>query len=127
MRATRSPGVAVSIYVFIGPTISRDDAMRVLGAEYLPPVRAGDVARLTANGKPSAVGIVDGYFHHVPSVWHKEILHALRLGIPVYGASSMGALRAAELSAFGMIGVGEIFEAYESGRWTDDDEVAVSH
>jgi hypothetical protein len=48
-------------------------------------------------------------------------------GIHVFGASSMGALRAAELAAFGMVGVGEIFEAYRDGVIEDDDEVAVVH
>ena len=85
-------------------------------------------------GTPDAIGIVDGYFAHVPSVWHKEILHALSAGIPVYGAASMGALRAAELAQFGMVGVGRIFEAYRDGvlepfaePFEDDDEVAVLH
>ena len=44
-----------------------------------------------------------------------------------FGASSMGALRAAELHTFGMRGVGEIFERYRDGVLEDDDEVAVSH
>jgi hypothetical protein len=39
----------------------------------------------------------------------------------------MGALRAAELAAFGMVGVGAIFEAYHDGVIEDDDEVAVVH
>jgi hypothetical protein len=39
----------------------------------------------------------------------------------------MGALRAAELSRFGMKGVGEIFKAYDTGELEDDDEVAVAH
>ena len=47
----------------------------------------------------------------------------------------MGALRAAKLSPFGMVGVGRIFEAYRSGvlepygdvLFEDDDEVAVIH
>lgn len=39
----------------------------------------------------------------------------------------MGALRAAELEAFGMIGVGQIFEKYRSQEFMDDDEVAVTH
>jgi hypothetical protein len=46
----------------------------------------------------------------------------------------MGALRAAELSVYGMRGVGRVFEAYRDGRWPgfddvleDDDEVAVTH
>jgi hypothetical protein len=48
-------------------------------------------------------------------------------GIHVYGSASMGALRAVELAAFGMEGVGAIFEAYRDGRLEDDDEVAVAH
>ena len=55
------------------------------------------------------------------------MLWALTQGIHVYGAASMGALRAAELAAFGMVGVGKIFEAYRDGVIEDDDEVAVLH
>jgi hypothetical protein len=39
----------------------------------------------------------------------------------------MGALRAAELAAFGMVGVGQIFEWYRDGVLEDDDDVAVAH
>jgi len=45
----------------------------------------------------------------------------------VFGSASMGALRAVELEAFGMEGVGAVFEAFRSGELEDDDEVAVSH
>ena len=62
------------------------------------------------------------------------IAWALEQGRTVAGAASMGALRAAELAQFGMIGVGRIFEAYATGRFDpftepfeDDDEVAVLH
>ena len=78
--------------------------------------------------------LIDGYFEQVPSVWHKEILWALSHGRIVAGAASMGALRAAELDQFGMIGVGRIYEAYATGTFDpfedafeDDDEVAVLH
>jgi len=79
--------------------------------------------------------IIDGYFNQVPAVWHKEILWALAQGIQVFGAASMGALRAAELDEFGMQGVGVIYEAYRNGVYPpyhdqpfeDDDEVAVIH
>lgn len=116
----------MSVYVFLGPTLPRDDAAELLDAVYLPPVAQGDVARIVGE-RPDAIAIVDGYFENVPSVWHKEILYALSQRIPVYGASSMGALRAAELHPFGMIGVGAVFEAYRDGRLEDDDEVAVIH
>lgn len=114
------------VYVFLGPTLPREDAARELDAIYLPPVAQGDVLRLCAE-KPAAIGIIDGFFESVPSVWHKEILYAIHAGIPVFGASSMGALRAAELYPFGMVGVGAIFEAFRDGRLEDDDEVAVIH
>jgi len=114
------------IYLFAGPTISADDVPASAGCTVLPPVSLGDVYRLVEQ-KPRAIGIIDGYFERTPAVSHKEILWALAQGIHVYGAASMGALRAAELAAFGMVGVGKIFAAYRDGVLEDDDEVAVAH
>jgi hypothetical protein len=73
------------------------------------------------------IGLVDGVFGNVPSVWHKEILFALSHGVAVYGSSSMGALRAAELHLYGMRGVGEIFRLYRNSTFLDDDEVCLIH
>ncbi|AGT10949.1 TfuA-like protein [Paracoccus aminophilus] len=115
------------IVIFLGPTLPVAEARRILAADYLPPCRMGDIYRVTRDLAPAAIGIVDGYFESTPAIWHKEILHALSQGIPVFGASSMGALRAAELAAFGMEGVGQIFADFAAGRLTDDDEVAVAH
>jgi hypothetical protein len=112
--------------VFLGPTLPHDIALRILAAEYLPPVQLGDVWRISQE-RPPAIGIIDGYFDRVPAVRHKEILYALSLGIRVYGCSSIGALRAAELSAFGMVAVGDIATAYLSGDLRCDDEVALLH
>jgi len=114
------------VIVFLGPTLSHDDARDVLDAEYRPPAAHGDVLR-AALRRPRAIGLVDGVFERVPAVWHKEILFALSEGVHVYGAASMGALRAAELDAFGMRGVGTVFRAYAEGVLEDDDEVAVAH
>jgi hypothetical protein len=106
----------MTAHVFIGPTLAAEEARAIWpDAVYMPPVRQGDVYRVVTRLRPDAIGIVDGYFAHVPSVWHKEILYALAEGIPVYGSASMGALRAAELAQFGMVGVGAIFEAYRTG------------
>ncbi len=113
-------------YVFTGPTLARSQHAEPEGIAFLPPAAQGDVYR-AALGKPVAIGIVDGYFEGQASIWHKEILWAMTEGIHVFGSASMGALRAAELSAFGMRGVGSIFEAYRDGRLEDDDEVAVLH
>lgn len=116
----------MTIVVFTGPTLPPSEAAKELQATYLPPVSEGDVYR-AALQKPRAIGIIDGYFENVPSVWHKEILYAMSRGVHVFGASSMGALRAAELAAFGMEGVGAVFQAYHDGHLEDDDEVAVTH
>ncbi len=48
-------------------------------------------------------------------------------GIHVYGAASIGALRAAELAPFGMQGIGRVYEDFRDGVLQDDDEVAVLH
>ena len=114
------------IVIFAGPTISSAEARLHLDAVYLPPVSQGDLYR-TALARSRAIGVIDGYFERVPAVWHKEILWAMEQGIHVYGSSSLGALRAAELHTFGMVGVGRIFEAFRDGLLEDDDEVALVH
>jgi hypothetical protein len=114
------------VFVFLGPTLPITEARQFLEATYLPPVSMGDVFGLV-DRQPAAIAIIDGLFEQTPAVWHKEILFALSQGIRVFGASSMGALRAAELHAFGMEGVGEIFESFRDEILEDDDEVAVVH
>lgn len=116
----------MTICIFTGPTLSPRDASSILDADYRPPAAHGDVFRAAKQG-PVAIGIIDGYFQNIPSVWHKEILWAMAEGIHVFGSASMGALRAAELHVFGMVGVGSIFADYADGVLNDDDEVAVIH
>jgi hypothetical protein len=116
----------MTIVVFVGPTLPAEEITARGDIVCLPPVAQGDVYRATQR-RPRAIGIIDGYFSGAPSVWHKEILWAISRGIPVFGSASMGALRAAELHAFGMRGVGRIFEAFRDGELEDDDEVAVVH
>jgi hypothetical protein len=119
--------------VFVGPTLRPEELPGSPDLVVLPPVAQGDLYR-AAQRRPRAIGIIDGYFDGVLSVWHKEILWAMADGIHVFGSASMGALRAAELHAFGMQGVGQVFSAYcagtlppYDGRFEDDDEVAVIH
>ena len=45
----------------------------------------------------------------------------------MFGAASMGALRAVELEAYGMHGSGWVFDAFRAGALEDDEEVAVLH
>lgn len=116
----------MNLYVFAGPTLYSQKGQKELDTTYLPPVSQGDVYRVAVK-KPFAIGIIDGYFDRIPAVWHKEILWAMAQGIHVFGAASMGALRAAELNAFGMNGIGKIFRDFRDGKLEDDDEVAVIH
>ncbi|WP_424926906.1 TfuA-like protein [Amaricoccus tamworthensis] len=112
--------------VFLGPSLPRNEAEGILGAEYLPPVQQGDLMRVLPF-RPPAIGIIDGVFTEVPTVRHREIMWVLSKGIPVFGASSMGALRAAELHDYGMEGVGVIYRWYRRYAMTPDDAVAVTH
>jgi hypothetical protein len=113
--------------VFAGPTLP--PRLRPAGVpwEWRPPVRQGELYRAAALARPEVIGVLDGYFEVVPAVWHKEILWAMAEGVHVFGAASIGALRAAELDAFGMRGIGRIYEQFRGGILQDDDEVAVLH
>jgi hypothetical protein len=112
--------------IFAGPSLPPPAAPRVAGLEWRPPVRQGDLYLAALSG-PAIIGVIDGYFERVPTVWHKEILWAMAQGIHVYGAASIGALRAAELADFGMKGIGHVYRQFRTGRLMDDDEVAVLH
>lgn len=114
------------IAVFLGPSLARHKAEQVLSANYYPPVRMGDVYRLMATGV-RAIVVIDGVFHATTPVWPRELVTALDNGIAVFGAASMGALRAAELDQLGMIGCGQIYEWYRDGLIAGDDEVALLH
>ena len=116
----------MSVILFAGPSLPPAARPEVPGAIWHGPARKGDVRR-AAEERPDAIGLIDGYFEVVPSVWHEEILWALDRGIRVYGAASIGALRAAELDVYGMVGVGRIYEMFRDGELEDDDEVALLH
>lgn len=57
---------------------------------------------------------------------HKEIVFALLQGVVCVGAASVGALRAAECSRYGMIGIGKIYQMYAAGE-EDDSLVAMTY
>lgn len=112
--------------IFVGPSLHGAELPVAAGTELRPPAAKGDVRRAVEEGV-DVIGLVDGYFETTAAVWHKEILHALSCGVRVFGAASIGALRAAECSTFGMTGIGAIYEAYAAGRLEDDAEVALLH
>jgi hypothetical protein len=102
-----------------------EEARAIVDADYRPPIKRGDIA--TVPPEVAVVGIIDGVLLNDAAVGHREILSLLHRGAKVLGASSMGALRAAELADFGMIGIGRIYEEYVSGRVEGDDEVVLSY
>ena len=114
-----------SAVVFLGPSLDRAAARAILEADYRPPAARGDLTRAVGDGA-RVIGLIDGVFFQESSVGHREILAALRAGVRVVGASSMGALRAAELHTLGMEGVGEVFRMYRDGVLVSDDEVALA-
>lgn len=114
------------LVVFAGPSITPREVRAIARCQVLPPARQGDVWRCLEL-RPQAIALIDGVFESQPSVWHHEILAALRAGVMVFGAASMGALRAAELWQFGMVGVGKIFGWVRDGIVVDDSEVALLH
>ena len=116
------------VIIYLGPSLPQAEAEKILppesGVLYLPPIRRGDLSRAVAAG-PRIIGIIDGLFFENAAVGHREVLSAIRAGITVVGASSMGALRAAELAPFGMVGIGEVYRRYKDGLIESDDEVAL--
>jgi hypothetical protein len=111
--------------LFAGPSLYGSD-LDLHGIDLRPPAAHGDIAAALADDV-TAIGLIDGLFGSTAAVWHKELLYALSLGIRVLGASSMGALRAAECAAFGMEPVGLIADMYVKGDLDDDAEVALGH
>lgn len=111
--------------VFLGPSLPREEARRLLDADFRPPARQGDVFH-AITARPDAIVLIDGVFESAPSVWHHELLAAHASGIQLLGASSMGALRAAELPGV-VTPVGEIARRFVSGAWNDDAHVALLH
>lgn len=113
--------------VTIGPTLTREETRRHLpDAEIRPPIAADQVLRWQLRPGDRLL-IIDGLFLQATAVRHKELLALIDDGVQVTGASSMGALRAAELHPFGMRGIGSVFHAYRDHTIVGDDEVALLH
>jgi hypothetical protein len=112
--------------IFLGPSLPLAEAQRELpDGIFLPPIKRGSLLPFL-DDPPSSIGIVDGEFFQSFAISTQEILLYMERGVPVFGASSMGALRAVELERYGMIGVGQVFEMFRDGRLDADDEVAMT-
>lgn len=114
--------------VYLGPTLRREEAVKILDADYRDPAKKGDFLMLSQDSdEKKYVGFIDGVFLHDYPPPPIEVYHlATRKNIELLGASSLGALRAVELEKFGMKGIGKIFQLYKNGIIDADDEVAVT-
>lgn len=120
----------VKVIIYTGLSLPFDEAREILDSSegieviYKRPIKRGDLS-LALRENPDIIGIIDGVFHQSSAVGHKEILNVMKRGVKVYGASSMGALRASELDTLGMTGIGYVYSQYASGEVDSDDDVAV--
>ena len=120
----------IKIIVYTGLSLPFSEAKEILDSHedieviYKRPIKRGELS-LALKENPDIIAIIDGVFHQNSAVGHKEILNVFKRGIKVYGASSMGALRASELDSLGMVGIGYVYEQYASGKVDSDDDVAV--
>lgn len=116
------------VIVYLGPSLSLEKAKQIKpDLIYKPPAKQSDILSDIETENPTHLILIDGEFDQSLSVWVKELVYALYKGVKVYGSSSMGALRAADLEPCGMIGYGKIYEWYRDGIIDDDSEVAVSY
>ncbi|MBL8955600.1 MAG: hypothetical protein JNK82_32795, partial [Myxococcaceae bacterium] len=112
--------------VFVGPSVTPAEVLAVLpDAVVRPPISRGDLHRARAEGHGEFL-IIDGVFSQRLAVSPREVVDVLRDGAVVWGASSMGALRAADCGPAGMVGHGLVYRWYRAGLLVSDDEVAVA-
>lgn len=113
----------MKIKIYSGLSLGPAHVARILPqAEFARPIKRRDVWLDIKQGY-HVLGIVDGEFLQNLAVSPSEIADAMRCGIKVYGSSSMGAMRAAELREYGMIGVGRIFEHIRDADYFKDDHL----
>jgi hypothetical protein len=119
--------------VFAGPSLRPADLthLRRLAEEHgrvldlRPPVRRQDLSALIGAESPRRIVMLDGEFGQSLAVSVTEVRALLFAGLPLTGASSMGALRAVECRTIGMTGSGWVYERYLNGSIESDGEVAL--
>ena len=124
MPISSGPKTELKRCVFVGPTLR--DAPLDEGITRFGPAQLGSLY-CAAKAGYNVIGLIDGIFGNVPSVWHKEILSAPRswlLGVwklKLGRASSSGALSL--WHAWSRYA----YRLYRAGVITADDEVALLH
>ncbi|WP_223217183.1 TfuA-like protein [Rhizobium cauense] len=122
MDASKMPPV-----VFLGPSAPASDILAILpDAIIRPPAQRGDLYAYRIL-KHTHFLILDGAFGGVLAISPREVVDVVSDGAVLIGASSMGALRAADCSPAGMRGVGLIYRLFRTRLISSEDEVAVQY
>ncbi|WP_370967180.1 TfuA-like protein [Amycolatopsis sp. cg9] len=116
----------MTVHVYAGPSLTGSAVLELDGVCWHPPVAHGDLYRVRVAPGDSVL-IVDGLYQHTAPARNKEIIELHTRGVPVYGAASIGALRACEHLGHGMAGLGSVFGWYRDGRLFSDADVALMH
>ena len=113
--------------IFLGPSLEINKAKKIINADYKPPARKGDFINLSLLRDKRDIVLIDGVFLQEYPPTPIEVFQVINnKNFKVYGASSLGALRAVELEKFGMKGIGKIFELFKKNLINSDDEIAVT-
>jgi hypothetical protein len=124
---------ASTVTVFAGPSLRPADLThlhrlaedRDQALDLRPPVRRHDLVSLIGTEPTRGIVMLDGEFGQSLAVSVTEVRALLFAGHHLTGASSMGALRAAECRTIGMTGSGWVYERYANGSIESDGEVAL--
>lgn len=120
--------MTVKVFLFAGPSMAAlSTGIDLEDITLLPPAKRGDIHTLVDEHKPGVILLVDGVFFQSPAVGHSELLQAIQQGWSVWGASSMGAIRAYELREHDMRGFGRVFNEFFKHDDLGDDEMALLH
>jgi len=121
-----SSGIMEKTYIFAGPSMHGCKVALPQWMDVKGPCKQSDILRICVEEDCERIVIADGLYKGIPAPWHKEILIAIERGIAVYGVSSLGALRAAEIESFGMKGYGRVYDYFRRDL-RDDSDVALLH
>src|ERR671912_2232785 len=113
--------------IYLGPSLEINKAKKIIDADFKPPAKKGDFINLNLLTERRDIVLIDGVFLQEYPPSPIEVFQVINnKNFKVYGASSIGALRAVELEKFGMKGIGKIFELYKKEIINSDDEIAVT-
>jgi hypothetical protein len=111
--------------VFLGPSAPASEILSILpDAIIRPPAKRGDLYAYRIL-RHELFLVLDGAFGNILAISPREVVDVVRDGAVVVGASSMGALRAADCLPAGVHGVGIIFRLFKERVISTEDEVAV--